>query len=1097
MLEPGTLRRQNKAAKAKSDALKELRYHLVLVSKSNATNRNELLAGLVTEFSGAVDDDTIRTWMSAEARERIEVNELIVSTFSRRFSVTKQCRTAEERSNAYIAAAHIVPRRAVFGDTSGNAKRVAARLGINRTSKIFRRAQMRGDAFDDAEGKGPLSIGDAVTCRYGRGVLSALQPDGACTVRLAHGPVDFKSMGKDKGGGQVRRQPISLLPPQRETRGDTISPEVVEDIAKYLEARCPTSPCKRDKIRQQLGPRQWEERRKMFRYETWDALWVGFPQEYRGSAAKLLESVGDANKHRCPWQFCKHAPWNLVKGTTSSCRCGTCENHEKHCLACKDSAKILETIAEADEDDDAEEEETDRNDMSEKLKELQHVLSAERKYEACLRVTCGACGPDASLLHRNEACINGQCASCGFARLWSNGVRRSLVEAETDTAADETADDDDDDGVALDVVALELDGAVLRNELHESWRTKITWKTYAHQQKEHDPTADRVRDGDREASSNGTKKNTELVVVSRSGTLVDFLDAYEKILTKSIPHRYNLDVSRRADVEGERIRRPGVIRRDMDYGENGNIEEAILIQSEHWTSKQFTLFGSVASWFERAEWNKTDGQLKPDQEVTVNGELMGERFNESSYWARVVRPCGVDRYEVEDSNGNKTEHRRADLRRRVKKQVAFVGITGDKKHDSYSMRYFTKQEFDWFVESETLTSETINTIITHSDNAGQHFKSSVSLHYYTTLKELFPGITFIWAFGTPGHGKGEWDGLFGMLKQWLRTRQLEALTNPGVILTDTKRLASPFDIYQQLFRHFDSRHNPEWSEHAKLAGKKLTLMNVFWAAPDAIVRPDTKEEFETITGIRSPGLFEFKVLGRGRLAARRLVCNCSKCYVWKRSVETGGVDAPVAVTGCARGAQNPATYGWRQYSCAQKDTASVARTRARAQQDGHALAKALKPGTWIAVACRDDPGPDEFWLGMTVAAPQYFRSSKCFKVFGEGERVADGQIGDVRLDWHVRFDPGDIAVAVQWYERRDDDPARREFEMGTPVVDLFNSTELRLVLDHGAQGVEKISGPAPSRARSAAARAAKEAELEPRRCYRISPEVEAAILAQI
>ena len=134
---------------------------------------------------------------------------------------------------------------------------------------------------------------------------------------------------------------------------------------------------------------------------------------------------------------------------------------------------------------------------------------------------------------------------------------------------------------------------------------------------------------------------------------------------------------------------------------------------------------------------------------------------------------------------------------------------------------------------------------------------------------------------------------------------------------------------------------------------------------------------------------------------------------------------------------------------------------------------------------------------MTVAAPQYFRSNECFKVFGEGERVADGQIGDVRLDWHVRFDPGDIAVAVQWYERRDDDPARREFEMGTPVVDLFNSTELRLVLDHGAQGVEKISGPAPSRARSAAARAAKEAELEPRRCYRISPEVEAAILAQI
>ena len=70
MLEPGTLRRQNKAAKAKSDALKELRYHLVLVSKSNATNRNELLAGLVTEFSGAVDDDTIRAALGAGIEEK-------------------------------------------------------------------------------------------------------------------------------------------------------------------------------------------------------------------------------------------------------------------------------------------------------------------------------------------------------------------------------------------------------------------------------------------------------------------------------------------------------------------------------------------------------------------------------------------------------------------------------------------------------------------------------------------------------------------------------------------------------------------------------------------------------------------------------------------------------------------------------------------------------------------------------------------------------------------------------------------------------------------------------------------------------------------
>ena len=57
----------------------------------------------------------------------------------------------------------------------------------------------------------------------------------------------------------------------------------------------------------------------------------------------------------------------------------------------------------------------------------------------------------------------------------------------------------------------------------------------------------------------------------------------------------------------------------MDFGENYTIEEARQVQSEHWCSKQCTLFMSVCSWLVVEEWNKTEGQLNIGDEVTVVG----------------------------------------------------------------------------------------------------------------------------------------------------------------------------------------------------------------------------------------------------------------------------------------------------------------------------------------------------------------------------------------------------------------------------------------------------------------------------------------------
>ena len=42
--------------------------------------------------------------------------------------------------------------------------------------------------------------------------------------------------------------------------------------------------------------------------------------------------------------------------------------------------------------------------------------------------------------------------------------------------------------------------------------------------------------------------------------------------------------------------RPLTVSRDIDFSENGSIENADKVQSEHWTSIQYTLFISVLSF---------------------------------------------------------------------------------------------------------------------------------------------------------------------------------------------------------------------------------------------------------------------------------------------------------------------------------------------------------------------------------------------------------------------------------------------------------------------------------------------------------------------
>lgn len=123
---------------------------------------------------------------------------------------------------------------------------------------------------------------------------------------------------------------------------------------------------------------------------------------------------------------------------------------------------------------------------------------------------------------------------------------------------------------------------------------------------------------------------------------------------------------------------------------------------------------------------------------------------------------------MEDKAGDVKVIHRSDLRHRVLKTMASIGVSDDPSHDSYAMRHFVESTFSMLHESGTLSNEKIHALAVHSDNAAQHFKSSKSIDWLTFVKDLpcFDGIDLQcdYEFGAPGHGKGVWDGCFGIMK---------------------------------------------------------------------------------------------------------------------------------------------------------------------------------------------------------------------------------------------------------------------------------------------------------------------------------------------
>jgi hypothetical protein len=398
-------------------------------------------------------------------------------------------------------------------------------------------------------------------------------------------------------------------------------------------------------------------------------------------------------------------------------------------------------------------------------------------------------------------------------------------------------------------------------------------------------------------------------------------------------------------------------------------------------------------------------------------------------------------YVVTDFEGKDHCLPRKVLRHRVVIKEAHVGVTEDKKHDTYSMRYFVKATVDELKTSGVFEKERFTVLCVHSDNASQHFKSSNSINWLS--KQLLSKVevnsmgftSILWDFGPPGHGKGVWDGIGGMLKQWMRRRIISELIPKDPVIDETEaipscRVVSAKGCYDVWCAHFCSpeRRQREFDADTKGISFKFHYSGVDVEGSE-IVRPKADESFDRIEEIKSQ--YQFFMLRTGEVLARPRSCWCLGCL----SAAICGPDEDCKFTSnyvvrcCSK--NNSPFYQWSNKSCRARVSNDIAVREKQIVAHGHSIASTVKIGDWLLFEAFSDT-KDELWLGRAVEFPSV--KGKCALLQHKTQKR-----------YGTRFDRGDYMIAVQFYERSVDcDEERRQFVMGQAEVDVINSSEVRL-----------------------------------------------------
>eukprot|EP00966_Prymnesium_polylepis_P328362 7384167-Prymnesium_polylepis.2 len=259
-----------------------------------------------------------------------------------------------------------------------------------------------------------------------------------------------------------------------------------------------------------------------------------------------------------------------------------------------------------------------------------------------------ACLDDATLAE-----LEGTDERSGFSRLWSKGLRPRI---------------DDND---------------------EFWAQEISWDTLK-------PGGD----GNHGSCDNDLRHTV-------SGTLIDFLDAFEIVQRNWLPHRFHTVQAKVAERELDQNLTPQKLRKNSDWAENGEIIVKEQMQSEYWHTKYFSLFIVITGFLITAEWVDRQSALRAKAEVTVQPEWAvpseGEpplTYMKASFYGTVETgstSVGEDvEYTIVRNDGSREKVLRRRLRHRVWHRVAFLGVTNEKQHVGLTTQAFHSEELEFW-----------------------------------------------------------------------------------------------------------------------------------------------------------------------------------------------------------------------------------------------------------------------------------------------------------------------------------------------------------------------------------------------------------------
>lgn len=312
-----------------------------------------------------------------------------------------------------------------------------------------------------------------------------------------------------------------------------------------------------------------------------------------------------------------------------------------------------------------------------------------------------------------------------------------------------------------------------------------------------------------------------------------FIDYFSKLSLEYCKHMAKLYREKHAHKEQERNFLVTDILVDIDFSQNFvYTDRKSAVQSDHWKSSSVTIFVCVVRFLSILAWNSPPINLKKGAQVSVvtktndeggivyvYGEVIEDQLVNSST-IRVKHP----------STGNDHSYPFESVKVRKIISVPVIIVSDSKLHDTYFVRYFLLNNLlgpdGWLrtYKTEPGLKERIKRVYIDSDGAAAHFKQRGSILYIAFLCIWF-GLFISWTFGCPGHGKGTWDGLGGILKN-TAGHYMKAMDS---FLSNGKEV---FDIIFELFGSENARLRFANSPHVKI--KEWIIL---WLSDEDIIRP--------------------------------------------------------------------------------------------------------------------------------------------------------------------------------------------------------------------------------------------------------------------